>query len=145
MSRIVDKPVLATTAFWLVALGAINAALAAPGKFHPEFQFIGRPLDLSPPARAIESLQKTSTASPSSSMAFPSSRHRPTLSMQESPQLLNLGAEASRPRSRVENLVRQVHKEGLPVARLFETKSTLVHVGLSPRGKPGLWFFHSMQ
>jgi hypothetical protein len=35
--------------------------------------------------------------------------------------------------------VSRVHREGLPVARLFETKSALVHLGLNPRGKPGLW------
>ena len=32
-----------------------------------------------------------------------------------------------------------VHRGGLPVARLFESKSALVHLGLSPKGKPGLW------
>jgi hypothetical protein len=31
------------------------------------------------------------------------------------------------------------HREGLPVARLFETKGALLHLGLNPKGKPGLW------
>jgi hypothetical protein len=141
MSRIVDKPVLATTAFWLIGLSAINAALAAPGKFHAELQFIGRPLDLSPPAHAIESLQQASTPLPS---AFPS-RHRPASILLAPLQLPNLGAEVPRSRGRVDDFVRRFHKDGLPVARLFEDKSTLVHVGLSPRGKPGLWFVHSLQ
>jgi hypothetical protein len=139
MSRIVDKRVLATTAFWLAGLGAINAALAAPGKLHADLQFIGRPLDLRPPAHAIESLQKNSTPS---AMTFP--RQRSTLGVQEPLQLPSLGADGLKTHSRVEELVRRVHKEGLPVARLLETKSTLVDVGLSPRGKPGLWFFHTM-
>jgi hypothetical protein len=142
MSRIVGKKVLATTGFWLIGLGAINAALAGPGKFHAEFQFIGRPLDLSPPAHAIESLKKTSTAFPVSSTAFP--RQRPSLSMQEPLQLPNLGAETLKTHSRAEELARRFRKEGLPVARFFESKSTLVDVGLSPRGKPGLWFVHTM-
>jgi hypothetical protein len=37
-----------------------------------------------------------------------------------------------------QDFVRRVHREGLPVARLFESKSALVHLGLSPKGKPGL-------
>jgi hypothetical protein len=142
MSSSVDKRVLATTAFWLVGLGAINAALAAPGKFHADFQFIGRPLDLRPPVHAIESLQKNS-ASPAA-MAFPTSRNRATLGVQEPLQLPSIGTDGPKTHSRVEDLVRRIHKEGLPVARLLETKSTLVDVGLSPRGKPGLWFFHTM-
>jgi len=44
-----------------------------------------------------------------------------------------------RSRLPVQDLVRRVHSEGLPVARLFESKSALVHLGLSPKGKPGLW------
>lgn len=35
--------------------------------------------------------------------------------------------------------MRRVHREGLPVARLFETKGALLHLGLNPKGKPGLW------
>ncbi len=44
-----------------------------------------------------------------------------------------------RTRPALQDFVRRVHREGLPVARLFESKSALVHVGLSPKGKPGLW------
>jgi len=42
-------------------------------------------------------------------------------------------------RPTLQDFVRRVHREGLPVARLFETKGALVHLGLNPRGKPGLW------
>jgi hypothetical protein len=35
--------------------------------------------------------------------------------------------------------VKRVHREGLPVARLFESKSALVSLGLNQKGKPGLW------
>jgi hypothetical protein len=38
-----------------------------------------------------------------------------------------------------EILARRIHREGLPVARLLETKSALLSVGLNQRGKPGLW------
>ena len=36
-------------------------------------------------------------------------------------------------------LVRRIHREGLPVARLWDSKSALVSIGLNQRGKPGLW------
>jgi hypothetical protein len=38
-----------------------------------------------------------------------------------------------------EEFARRVHREGLPVARLFESKSALVSLGLNQKGKPGLW------
>jgi hypothetical protein len=41
--------------------------------------------------------------------------------------------------SSAEELRRRVHHEGMPVARLFESKSALVSVGLNQHGKPGLW------
>jgi hypothetical protein len=34
--------------------------------------------------------------------------------------------------------VQQFHREGLPIARLWENHSSLVHVGLNQKGKPGL-------
>jgi hypothetical protein len=45
----------------------------------------------------------------------------------------------SKPMSPAETFARRVHQEGLPVARLWETRSALVSVGLNQRGKPGLW------
>ena len=41
------------------------------------------------------------------------------------------------------SVVQAVH-EGLPVARLWETKTALLHFGLSPRGKPGLWLIQKV-
>jgi hypothetical protein len=54
---------------------------------------------------------------------------------------LNLGADAwqDKPSARMAELVRRVHREGLPVARLWENRSALVSLGLNQRGKPGLW------
>ncbi len=46
--------------------------------------------------------------------------------------------------SRVEELTRRIHREGLPVARLWETRSALVSLGLSPRGKPGIWLIQKV-
>jgi hypothetical protein len=46
---------------------------------------------------------------------------------------------AVRPMGAAEEFARRVHREGLPVARLLETKSALVSLGLNQKGKPGLW------
>lgn len=40
----------------------------------------------------------------------------------------------------VEDAVRRFHQEGLSIAHLWQTGSTTLSLGLSPRGKPGLWF-----
>jgi hypothetical protein len=48
-------------------------------------------------------------------------------------------AEPQRPSSRAEQLVRSFHRDGLPVAKLFQNENSLVHIGLNPKGKPGLW------
>jgi hypothetical protein len=54
---------------------------------------------------------------------------------------LALGADAwqDKPSARMADLVRRVHREGLPVARLWENHSALLSLGLNQRGKPGLW------
>jgi hypothetical protein len=44
-----------------------------------------------------------------------------------------------RDQSPTEQLARQVHKEGLPLARLWQNDSALVSLGLNRKGKPGLW------
>jgi hypothetical protein len=41
--------------------------------------------------------------------------------------------------SRAEQLVRNFHRDGLPIARLFQSENSLVHLGLNQKGKPGLW------
>lgn len=70
--------------------------------------------------------------------AFPSMAHHQN-SAQEQVELPLLGSEGMHARPSIQEFVQKVHREGLPVARLFETKSALLHLGLSPRGKPGLW------
>jgi hypothetical protein len=44
-----------------------------------------------------------------------------------------------RDQSPTEQLIRQVHKEGMPLARLWQNDEALVSLGLNPKGKPGLW------
>jgi hypothetical protein len=69
---------------------------------------------------------------------FPSMAHRQNPAQQQV-EVPGLGSEGMHARPTIQEFVHKVHREGLPVARLFETKSALVHLGLSPRGKPGLW------
>jgi hypothetical protein len=69
--------------------------------------------------------------------SFPS--RRSNVAAQEAVQLPALGAQGVRARPTIQEFVRRVHQEGLPVARIFEGKSALVHLGLNPKGKPGLW------
>jgi len=84
--------------------------------------------------------------------AFPSSLHKQTLGAQEQfrsqeqTQLPELGSEGlqSRPMSRAEEFTRRVHREGLPVARLWENKSALLSLGLNQKGKPGLWIIQKI-
>ena len=77
--------------------------------------------------------------------AFPSMVHRQNNVTQEPVELPLLGSESMRARPIIQDFVQKVHREGLPVARLFETKSALLHLGLSPRGKPGLWLVQKTQ
>ena len=125
----------------LVAAGVLAAAeligmrgaVAAPPlhtqlQVRPEFP---QRLDLRAPSHLPE------VANNGADRSFPS--RRPTLASREELQLPALGAANARARPTVEEFVHRVRQEGMPVARLFEGKSALVHLGLSPKGKPGLW------
>jgi hypothetical protein len=65
--------------------------------------------------------------------------HRHNSQSQEQLRLPALGSAETRSRPSIQEFVQRTRREGLPVARLFESKSALVHLGLSPKGKPGLW------
>jgi hypothetical protein len=99
-------------------------------------------LDLRPP----ETLSGGRESAPLGEAVFPSAKHA---------QLgASTGAEADLPgdahgtplrmESKVQELGRRVPHEGLPLARLWETKTALLHVGLNPRGKPGLWLIQKV-
>lgn len=59
------------------------------------------------------------------------------------PALESMGTP-SRIDSPMQALARRVHREGLPVARLWENKSALVSLGLNQKGKPGLWIIQKI-
>ena len=113
---------------------ALNSALAAPPAGRPpksQIQTLGQHLDLRAPSHAVEVVERPS--------AFPSSTHPQLGASEQAIQLPQLGVAGAQSRPGIQQFVRQVRREGLPVARLFESKSALVHLGLSPKGKPGLW------
>lgn len=42
--------------------------------------------------------------------------------------------------SPAQRIVDRVRREGLPIARLWQSNSALLSIGLNQRGKPGIWF-----
>jgi hypothetical protein len=140
------KIVLLTTLGFFQAV-AWNAALAAPPgvspaspQAHPtavqnlsqNVSSLAAHLDLRLPARLTLGEEKTSS--------FPSAiSHRQFGATEQSTQMTNAGAGNGRIRPPIEEMARRIQHEGLPVARLWENQSALVHLGLNPHGKPGLW------
>ena len=81
-----------------------------------------------------------SAAPEESTTSFPSALiHRHAGGGEQPAQLPSLGAGNPRIRPPLAELARHIQHEGLPVARLWENNSALVHIGLNQRGKPGLW------
>jgi hypothetical protein len=113
----------------LCGLGAMSAAFASP----PSAPRGALRLDLHPIAATPPAEEP--------SQPFPSSLHQRTLKAQPQLQLPDLGANVTTSRipSRAEEFARRLHREGLPVARLWENKSARVSLGLNEKGKPGLW------
>ena len=126
------------------ALCILNSALAAPpqlrqGQPHLQNQTqpLGQHLDLRAPVPAVDAAEKRS--------AFPLMSHAHRFGSQEQVQPPAPGLDTMRSRPGVQDFVRRVQHEGLPVARLFESKTALLHLGLNPRGKPGLWLVQKVR
>jgi hypothetical protein len=119
-----------------------SVAIAAPpqGRLQQHLQgpiqAAAQRLDLRAPSHAVDA----GNVAEKTPHAFPSMTHRQNAAQEQAQvEAPTLSSDGMRARPAIEDFVRKVHREGLPVARLFETKSALVHLGLSPRGKPGLW------
>jgi hypothetical protein len=92
--------------------------------------------------------------SASSSVPFPSARRGAKNEsieeqpLEDSPSIGNAGLRttglAMKNTSRAEELTHRLHREGLPIARLWQTHSAMVSLGLSPRGKPGIWLIQKI-
>jgi hypothetical protein len=120
---------------------SVQAAFAAPPGGSP-LNSMSRPsvtehtspihLDLRAPAQSLTSEERAPV--------FPSAfAHRRFTATEETAQLPSLGAGNARVRAPLAELARHIQHEGLPIARLWENHSALVHIGLNQRGKPGLW------
>jgi hypothetical protein len=125
-------------------LGLIGTAAAAPPitQRGAEHLYVHPSLDLRPSATAMAAMAAVET----SPAAFPSALHRQPLGAQENIRLPELGSgnQQTSAKGRMEDLVQRAHREGLPVARLWENKSALLHLGLNQRGKPGLWIIQKI-
>ena len=101
-------------------------------------------LDLRPPETLPA--ERAPTGIENSAIAFPSAkRARSASDSRVEDDLPTLGGGVRmRTMSRPEEMARRLTREGLPVARLWESHSALLHVGLSPRGKPGLWVIQKL-
>jgi hypothetical protein len=130
MGKTVKNQVLMAAAAGLAGLFLLNSASAAPPSGRqPQFQ--GRQLDLSAPAHVIETSFKVPAVS--------SMSHQQTVASPEQERFANLrlGSIATQPS--MEERLRLARRDGLPVARLWESKSALLHLGFNQKGKPGLW------
>jgi hypothetical protein len=103
-------------------------------------------LDLRPPGVSPSAISHEGATAPASE-PFPSTTHNLDLGQSDLPadnriqaRTLAIGELNFRVMSQAEIFARRVHQEGLPIARLFESKSALLSIGLNKRGKPGLWF-----
>jgi hypothetical protein len=140
MARETKITALSIAAFGIGALLWTNAAFSTQPQIRlqphapAQVQAPAQHLDLRPPSHALEA-ENAAERSAGSFAAMTRSQN----TAHEPAELPTLGSDGTHARPTVQEFVQRVHREGLPVARLFETKSALVHLGLSPRGKPGLW------
>jgi hypothetical protein len=84
-----------------------------------------RTLDLRPPELAPESRADSEVPFPARTLAREARDN-------DAPQFHFQG-------SKFKQMAEHFHREGLPVARLWETHSALLSLGLNSHGKPGLW------
>jgi hypothetical protein len=86
---------------------------------------------LSAPAHVIET--------PDKPVAVSATPHQQFVASPEQGRFANLVLGSARTQSSMEDRVRQYRRDGFPVARLWENKSALLHLGFNHNGKPGLW------
>jgi hypothetical protein len=132
---------LSASAFAGQPLGKMAAQMAHQAQIRSVQSAIQLPanrLDLRPPPPAPSSES-------SQSQAFPSAIHHDLGFTVGNKSLPTLGSGATgRVMSKPEELARNFRREGLPVAKLWQNHDALVHIGLSPRGKPGLWLVQKL-
>jgi hypothetical protein len=125
-------------------LGRATGLLAGTPSHSPAKRLDFQRLDLRPP----ETLSGGRASAPmgDSAAVFPSAKREPLATTTGAEEDLPGGRNFAtlRMESKVHEMERRVPHEGLPIARLWETKTALLHFGLSPRGKPGLWLIQKV-
>jgi|SRR5271169_1865314 len=103
-------------------------------------------LDLRPPEVSPLAFSHETTAALASE-SFPSTTHHLDPGKSDlatgdrvQPSTLGMGEMNFRVMSQAAIYAHRVHEDGLPIVRVFESKSALLSIGLNKRGKPGLWF-----
>jgi hypothetical protein len=129
MGRIEKHRVRLAGAVGLAGLFMLNSALGAPPP--RQMQIVARRLDLSAPAHSIETSNKLPT--------FSTMSHQQASVAPEQGRFANLDSGPMHIQPSMQDRVRLFRREGFPLARLWENKSALVHLGFNPKGKPGLW------
>jgi hypothetical protein len=123
--------------------GMLAGHSATPSPLAAPRASLGAPRNPATPARSLAGgrrsaldLSAPSDIKPdgndSADVPFPSRPHAASLSGSDAPEFHFQG-------SRLRQFTERFHREGLPVARLWETHSALLSLGLNQRGKPGLW------
>jgi hypothetical protein len=143
------------TAAGLCGLGFLSSAMAAPlpGRITPALQLpvAPTPLDLRVPHDPfVPGNQAGSVAL--ELRAFPSGMQRPARDAEGSgtndhatPAGLSASEADFHFASPAEKFVGRMHREGLPIARLWKSESALLSIGLNKRGKPGVWFTKTLR
>jgi len=140
------KGILLAAIFGICEIAALNAAYA-----QPPMQKAAAALGRSSPKGQERTLPRLDLRLPSEAPASDpghaaTSNHR--LFAGESPFRSDGHTASQAPSGHImspmESMVHNFHQEGLPIARLFQNNNSLVHVGLNPKGKPGLWVVHKL-
>jgi len=136
----------------LCGLGLMSSAIASPPPLGPT-EFTHRAH--AAPAARLDLQLLVGHSAPTifhgatlgfSSTAFPSAIHHLDIGKSDlgtddryQTRALGVGETNFRTMSQAEILALRIRREGLPIARLLESKSALLSIGLNQRGKPGLW------
>jgi hypothetical protein len=92
-------------------------------------------LDLRPPIDSMPAVIPGAVALASHSGSDAEDRPRPGFGTGEAPF-----PAISQP----ETWLHRVHREGVPIIRLWNSKSALLSIGLNQKGKPGLWLIQKV-
>lgn len=137
----------ASWALW--GLAAATVATAAPPQSRAEMLARSTARAESPAVSRLDLRAPANWPSPVVvTPAFPSARRASgdaaRRGLREDFQSLGSDLPAMRTMSRAEDIAYRFRREGLPVARLFESRSALVSLGLNQRGKPGIWLIQKL-